>query len=103
MDSIRADPNRTYTLTELEQRSHYSARQLQNLFQAKFHCTPMQFVRRQRLAAAMELLQTAGPDATVISISRACGYRSASHFAADFQRQFGHQPSAVLQASKQRQ
>ncbi|MFM8524379.1 MAG: AraC family transcriptional regulator [Cyanobacteriota bacterium] len=59
VDYIRVSAHQNLTLTDLERQSHYSARQLQNLFRERFDCTPMQFVRRQRLSTAMEKLQTA--------------------------------------------
>ena len=100
IDFIRTNADQNLTLTDLEQLSHYSARHLQNLFKEKFDCTPMQFVRRQRLTSAMEKLQTADYDATVTSIGRDCGYRFTSNFTTDFHRQFGVTPSTVLRASR---
>ena len=100
IDFIRNNADQNLTLTDLEQLSHYSARHLQNLFKEKFDCTPMQFVRRQRLTTAMEKLQTADFDATVTSIGRDCGYRFTSNFTTDFHRQFGVTPSTVLRASR---
>jgi AraC-like DNA-binding protein len=87
-------------LTDLERRSHYTGRQLQNLFRERFDCSPMQFVKRQRLAAAMEQLQRPADDTTVTSVARGCGYHNPSSFSTDFQRRFGICPSAVLRASR---
>ena len=100
VDYIRAHAHLGLTLTDLEEQSHYSARHLQTLFREKFDCTPMQFVRRQRLDIAMQKLQTAESHETVTSISRHCGYRFLSNFTTDFQRQFGVSPSTVLRASR---
>ena len=100
VDYIRANAHTNLTLTDLEEQSHYSARHLQNLFKTKFDCTPMQFVRRERLNTAMERLQMAQGDETVTSIARQCGYRFLANFTADFQRQFGVNPSIVLRASR---
>ena len=100
VDYIRINAHTNLTLTDLEERSHYSARHLQNLFKDKFDCTPMQFVRRERLAMAMQRLQMAEDAETVTSIARQCGYRFVSNFTADFQRQFGVNPSTVLRASR---
>ena len=100
IDYIRANAHASLTLTDLEERSHYSARRLQMLFRERFDCTPMQFVRRQRLEAAMEKLQTADDDDTVTSIARSCGYRFTANFTTDFKNQFGINPSMVLRASR---
>lgn len=101
VDYIRLHAHQGLTLTDLEEQSNYSARHLQNLFKEKFDCTPMQFVRRQRLSNAMERLRLAKYDDTVARIARDSGYRHTSNFTTDFQREFGIKPSAVLRASKQ--
>lgn len=100
VDYLRVNSHENLTLTDLEEKSNYSARQLQKLFREKFDCTPMQFIRRQRLSAAMEKLQTATWDDSVTSIARDCGYRHTSNFTADFQKEFGVAPSVVLRASR---
>jgi AraC-like DNA-binding protein len=99
VDYIRANSHLPLTLTDLEAESNYSARNLQKLFRDKFDCTPMQFVRRQRLCTAMERLENAGDGDTVTKIARECGYRFTSSFSTDFQKEFGVAPSAVLRGS----
>lgn len=47
------------TPTELSRRSAYSQRNLQYLFQRRFGCSPMQWVKRQRLSAVHADLQRA--------------------------------------------
>ena len=100
VDYIRTNAALNLTLTDLEEKSHYSARQLQNLFRQKFDCTPMQFVRRQKLSTAMGQLQDGSLDESVTSIARKCGYRFTSNFSSDFHREYGVAPSAVLRASR---
>ena len=100
VDYIRSNSHLNLTLTDLEEQSRYSARHLQNLFREKLDCSPMQFVRRQRLNAAMEKLQTADLDQTVTTIARDMGYRYTSNFTCDFKREFGVSPSVVLRASR---
>lgn len=102
VDYIRSKAHLHLTLTDLEEQSHYSGRHLQNLFHEKFGCTPMQFVRRQRLSAAMERLQTANDDDTVTTIARDCGYAYTSNFTTDFRQEFGVTPSVVLRSSRGR-
>ncbi|MFM7548412.1 MAG: helix-turn-helix transcriptional regulator, partial [Cyanobacteriota bacterium] len=100
IDRIRANLNNAISLTDMQEWSHYSARHLQHLFREKFDCTPMQFVRKQRLHIAMEKLQIGNEADTVTSIARQCGYRFSSNFSNDFQREFGLPPSMVLRASR---
>lgn len=100
VDFIRSNAHFNLTLTDLEERSHYSARHLQNLFKERFGCTPMQFVRRQRLSTAMEKLQSADWTQSVGTIARDCGYRHLSNFTHDFQAEFGVKPSTVLRSAR---
>jgi AraC-like DNA-binding protein len=97
---IRATaPDQRLSLTDLEERSHFSARYLQVLFREAFDCTPMRFVHRQRLAVAMEKLQTADCAHSVTRIARDCGYGHLSNFTSDFRREFGINPSQVLRGA----
>lgn len=100
VDFIRTHAHRHLTLTELEERSHYSARHLQNLFRQKLGCTPMQFIRRERLTTAMARLQAPKWDDTVTKIGREIGYRHPSSFTHDFKSEFGVNPSVILRASR---
>ena len=86
------------TLTDLEEHSSYSGRQLQNRFMDKHACTPMQYVRRVRLSAALERIETATAGDSVALIARELGYRQANHFSADFKKQYGHCPSEILRS-----
>lgn len=98
VDYIRLHSAQRLTMTDLEEHSHYSSRQLQYLFRDRFDCTPMQFIRRQRMTAAMERLQSPKRDDSVTRIARDYGYCFTSNFSADFRREFGIKPSAVLRA-----
>lgn len=103
VDYIMANLDRPITLTDLEEQSHYSGRQLQYMFRRKFECTPLQFVRKQRLNMAMARLEQCQRHDTVSKIARELGYRSTSTFSADFFRQFGTYPSVVLRCQRQHQ
>jgi hypothetical protein len=47
LDWIHAHCHQPISLSELEQRSHYSRRSLQYAFKARFGCGPMQYLRRE--------------------------------------------------------
>lgn len=100
VDYIRSHLHESITLTDLEAQSNYTGRHLQSLFRDKFGCTPMQFVRKQRLNAAMERMREARAGDTVARIARDCGYRHVSNFSTDFYKAFGVNPSVVLRASR---
>ncbi|MFM7087210.1 MAG: helix-turn-helix domain-containing protein [Cyanobium sp.] len=84
IDTIAARAHTPLTLTDLEACSGYSAWRLQQLFRQHFDCTPMQYVRRQRLIRARQELEQRAADTTITELARRFGYRHASHFCADF-------------------
>jgi AraC-like DNA-binding protein len=96
VDWIHAHCHEAISLSELEQRSHYSRRSLQYAFKARFGCGPMQYLRRQRLWLARRQLEDPRPGSSVGSIASACGYLSLASFSRDFQRCFGIAPSSLL-------
>lgn len=83
-------------LTVLEKQSNYSRRSLHYAFQHRFSCTPLQWIREQRMAMALQHLQRPNAGETVRSIATACGYHSMGRFSIDFQRTYGCKPSSVL-------
>lgn len=96
IDWMHAHCHEPISLTELEQRSHYSRRHLQYAFKARFGCGPMQYLRRQRLWLARRRLERGDPHSTVSGIALACGYLSLASFRRDFQNRFGIPPSTLL-------
>lgn len=96
IDWMHAHADQPISLTDLEQRSHYSRRSLQNAFNARFGCGPMQYLRRQRLWQARRLLLQARPGSTVGSIAVTCGYLNVESFRRDFHMRFGRPPSQLL-------
>lgn len=100
IDRIKANPAQALTMTDLERISHYSARHLQKLFRERFQCSPMQYIRQQRLALAMSLLSATAGNTSVTRVARDCGYHFRSNFSVDFKREFGLSPSVVLRQSR---
>lgn len=98
---IRANLDQPLRLSDLEARSHYSRRALQYAFQEKLHTSPKQWIRRQRLKAAMEQLQSAEGKRSVEEVGLSCGYQRLSHFSSEFKREYGIAPSAVVRAQVQ--
>jgi AraC-like DNA-binding protein len=96
LEDLRTQLANPISLRDLERQSGLTRRALQYLFQHRFGCTPMQWLRRERLELACFQLEHAGPDDSVWSIALRCGYRSPSHFSADFQRRFHCKPSELL-------
>jgi AraC-like DNA-binding protein len=99
VDWIRESGQINITLTDLQNQSHYSSRQLQSMFRNTFDCTPMEFVRKQRLSKALERLEHPKEGDSVTKIARDFGYRHVSNFSTDFQKEFGFPPSRVLRSA----
>jgi AraC-like DNA-binding protein len=100
LEWIRAHLDAPITASELSRRSAYSLRNLQYLFQRRFGCSPMQWVKRQRLEAVHRDLQRADPGQTVAAIARRHGFVQMSSFAASFRRHYGIAPSVLLRHSR---
>jgi len=100
LEWIRANLHAPITATELSRRSAYSQRNLQYLFQRRFGCSPMQWVKRQRLSAVHADLLRAQPGETVAAIARRHGFVQMSSFAARFRESYGLTPSQLLRRSR---
>jgi len=72
------------------------------VFQDRLGCTPMQWVRQERLNRAMQRLKDPAPHDTVASIASACGYPSPSRFSADFRLRFQCMPSQLLRSARKK-
>ncbi len=82
------------SLSQLEQRSNYSRRSLQQAFKKHFGCGPMQWLRQQRLAKAHALLAH-HQGGSITAIAHACGYLSVASFSRDFHTRYGVRPSML--------
>jgi AraC-like DNA-binding protein len=93
---IRDNLDRPIQLAELARVSGYSERSLRNLFHDRFGCSPVQWMRRERLSIARDQLLDPEPSTCVSSVAEAVGYRHLSQFSRDFQQCHGLRPSDVL-------
>ncbi|MCP9842057.1 helix-turn-helix transcriptional regulator [Synechococcus sp. J7-Johnson] len=100
LEWIRAHLHEPITLTLMSRRSAYSTRNLHYVFQRRFGCTPMQWVREQRLAAVHSALQRAEAEEQVSGIAARYGFQQMSSFSKNFQRRYGVTPSTVLRRSR---
>lgn len=96
---IQANLSRRLSLTELEQVSNMSARNLQYVFSKRYGCSPMQWIRRERLALAREQLSHPYLDKTVSQVALDCGFTHFSAFTTAYKRQFGELPSVTMKRS----
>jgi AraC-like DNA-binding protein len=96
LEWARANLHQPISLTQLEQRSGYSRRSLQLVFQQRFGCGPIQWIRRQRLEQARQALLHPEPDDSVGAIAARYGFSSLAVFSRDFRNHFGLRPSDLL-------
>ncbi|MFN9644708.1 MAG: helix-turn-helix transcriptional regulator [Cyanobacteriota bacterium] len=96
LDYISLHLSEPLPLSVLEEQSHYSRRSLHYAFQERFGCSPLQWIRQQRMQMALQRLRNPLPHDSVASVALCCSYRSQSRFRIDFERSFGCKPSAVL-------
>jgi AraC-like DNA-binding protein len=96
LEWIQANLDRQIQLHDLEERSGYSQRSLRNMFQDRFGCGPIHWIRSQRLEAARARLLDPEQNDTVSTIALAHGYQHLSQFSRDFQASYGMKPSELL-------
>lgn len=88
------------TLTDLELLAGISGRALQYAFLKRFACTPMQWLRQQRLNALHRCLSSPQPHDTVTSVALDCGLTNLSNLATLYKQAFGEYPSQTLEKAR---
>jgi AraC-like DNA-binding protein len=84
------------TLSDMERLSGLSARALQYAFLQRYACTPMQWLRNERLALARTRLRKRPISETVTQIALSCGFPGLSTFASAYSKRYGELPSFTL-------
>ena len=88
------------TLTEMERMSGLSARSLQYAFRKQFASTPMQWVRKERLAMARQMLLKPVAHTSIADTALSCGFTNLGNFARVYAQQYGERPSETLQKNR---
>lgn len=96
-DYIHARLGDPITVAEVARAVQCSTRSLQFGFRSHFGCSPLDYIRRQRLGMAHFTLQSDGP-ATVGDVAEAVGYSHHGRFAREYRAAFGKPPSETLKA-----
>jgi len=100
---IQANLNEPLRLSDLERISGLSARALQYAFKRARGCTPMQWVRQQRLERARLYLSAQPPPAlTITTIASFCGFTHLGEFTRSYFAYFGERPSETLKRANNR-
>lgn len=83
--------NESLSLNQLAEEAGVSCFHFMHLFKKSVGTTPHHYLIRIRMDAAALMLSNT--DQSVMEIALACGYQSAAHFSAAFQKQFSQSPS----------
>lgn len=83
----------TLCMFDLKMASGRTVRAIQYAFRKQLGCTPMQWVRKERLALARKRLKLASGRLTVTEIALACGFNNAANFARLYAEHYGELPS----------
>ena len=93
---IQANLREPINLTDLERVSCMSRRKLHYSFLQRYNCTPMQWVRMERLKLIHSKLNHAVPGDTTSKIALEYGFTKPTAFANYYLKQFGELPSATI-------
>ncbi|WP_121252148.1 GlxA family transcriptional regulator [Nocardioides ferulae] len=96
----RAHLDRPITVGDLARQAGLSSRQLARRMNAELGSAPLDWLHRQRLSRAQELLERT--DAGVEQVAASCGLGSAATLRRHFQRTFGVSPTAYQAAFRLR-
>jgi AraC family transcriptional activator FtrA len=92
MDWVRAHPDRLHTIGALARRASMSPRTLQRHFRETVGLAPGEWVVRERIAMAKDLLQTSATP--LLRVAEQVGFRSQESFRRHFRRITGTSPTA---------
>ena len=87
---VRAKMEDELTLVEMAQSVELSPAHFSRMFRKSTGETPHQFVLRQRIERAKEMLRA--PETRVLDVAVACGFKTQQHFARVFRQIFGASP-----------
>ncbi len=93
---IEANWERPITIEALAAATNVSARSLFSAFKAGRGYSPMDFVKRVRLARARQKLSKPDGETSVTTVAFECGFGNAGHFAKYYRENFGETPSQTL-------
>jgi len=91
LEYMKVHYKESLSLNQLAEEAGISCFHFMHLFKKSVGTTPHHYLIRIRMDAAALLLRNT--DLSVMEIALACGYQSAAHFSAAFQKQFSRSPS----------
>ncbi|MFQ3787191.1 helix-turn-helix domain-containing protein [Halomonas sp. A29] len=91
LPAVRVDLAHPWRVAEMAERCHLAEAVFARQFRALTGLSPHEWLVRQRLARACELLQVGGASLTEVAL--ACGFADSAHFSRSFRRQHDVSPS----------
>lgn len=97
VELLRANPEHTWSVSELANRVAVSVRSLQEGFRSALAATPMGYLRDLRLEQIRDELSDAEPGSVSVSeVAARWGITHFGRFAANYQRRFAEKPSETI-------
>ena len=90
---LKAHLDQPIGLTEMERFSGFSRRSLQYAFLKRFQCSPLAWLRTERLALARKILLSAEAGLSVTQVALACGFPQLSRFSERYKKCYKELPS----------
>lgn len=94
--AMSARPAAPWPVAEMQAVARISPAQLRRQFRTHLQTTPREWLRRERILLAQDLLLR--PGARVAAVAEACGFADIYHFSREFRRTVGLPPSLWRQA-----
>jgi AraC family transcriptional regulator len=95
VELVHAKMESELTLREMAESANLSVAHFSQMFRKSTGESPHQFVLRQRVERGMEMLRA--PEARVLDVAIACGFKTEQHFARMFRRLCGASPTQYRQ------
>ena len=96
IDLLRGDLGYPWRIDELALLCVVPRRTLEKHFKRFVGCSPLEFLRKERLNQARRNLLRAPPDANVTAIATDCGFSHLGRFALAYRDHYGESPSDTL-------
>ena len=89
------NPEKNFRIPELAKRCAMSRAGFYRLFSRTFHCSPAEYVLKQKIRKAAMLFQR-NPECSIKETAETCGFSNQFHFSRKFKEQTGISPTAFL-------